>query len=1228
MQGWCWTRVLWWGVLCLVTPLSAFPQTTGSLRGVVVDGSGDLLAGVLVTVASPSRGVGDRGAVSDRGGAFLVTSLPVATDYSVRASLPGYAGVVVSDVEVSAGRATPLRIILQPEGAVRERVKVQARPPVVDLEDATTATRFGSEFVDALPILGRNYQDVLALAPGVSDVDGDGNPNIHGARDTDVVTLVDGVSTTDPLTGKVGAQLNIESIQEIEVKTAGVTAEFGRAQGGFANIITKSGGNEFQGALKFFWRGSALDGDGAGIDDPGLHAGVGESGLRDLTFNDYLPFLSLGGPIVKDRAWFYMAHEYIQKEKPVNALNLAFVEGVREFREFAKLTWQVSPSHRLALSVNYDPQELLNQGLNSFTRQETGYTTGQGGLVVTLKGTSVLSPVVSLETSLSSFDGRPTLDPNLGRDTNGNGILYFDRNGNGFRDASELDPGDDLDQDGIFDVFEDFATKPPNRILDKKVGEDLDGDGRVTSPFGCEGALREDQDCDGHLDNIEEDRNGDGFISIGEVDIDGDRRLDHGTEDRNGNGRLDDALRPTGLYPYGKLVPESPDREYRIDETLGVVSGPYYLDLSDRRKRVTLRQDLSIFLAGGRGMHDLRLGLAAERERFDRQTESGDVIAVRKDSCFLPASIGEDAELVCTAEDERPTLKALLPVEPVVDNRANALATALYFQDNYKPVPNVTIGLGLRFDREKTDSFGYSFFDPVTERAPFDRLNALMGFEVGKEEQFLGNNDGVQSQGVMSDPIFGGLGDVREATAYIIEPLRKAALGRLTRHHSAVAFISEVLPEVGDGDQLDEQQLAQLGVVAQQRESFSLTNNNLAPRLSFSWDPGADGRTKLFATWGRYYDKLFLSTIVGEEGPDYLDRYYFYDATGMDVRYGTHFFGYSPVLGGTPNHYAGRSISKSPPSTTQIDRALQTPFSDELTVGFQREIAPEVSLSLTYINRRFRDQLQDIDVNHSLRLDPGTGEPIDRLGNALVLAGGSKIKIPDGRPDLYIFNPFFNQVLRIGNFNEARYSAIEVELKRRLSRRWQMQGSYTYSRAVGDAEDFQSRLGNDPSSLESEFGSLDYDQRHVVKLITMVYFPRDVQLGSSLSWASGLPYSVISRFFALDNIDYQQYRTRFGYTVREPGSEPRFRSVQRNSERNDAAYNIDLSLKKSFVVGRSTAAASLEVSNLLNTDDLRIFTYEPNKNSDTARQALTGPLQVDGVRRFGRRLQLGVQFEF
>ena len=1224
-----------WGLIA--TP--AFAQTTGVIHGRVTNDMGDPLPGVVIVIGSDSHRIRARGTVTDTSGNFQVPGLPPARDYTVRASLPGFATVTLMDVAVSAGQLSGVSLTLQHESALREHVEVRARPGMIHLDETTTETRLTAEFIDALPLFGRNYQEVLTLAPGVSDVDGDGNPNIHGARDTDVITFVDGVSTTDPLTGKAGAQLNLESIQEIEIKTSAATAEFGRAQGGFANIITKSGGNQFEGAFKFFWRGSALDGDGAGIDDPRLHAGVGEAGLRDLRFNDYLPFLSLGGPLVKDRAWFFAASEYIQKQDPVNALNTAFVRELRELRQFLKLTWQATAAQRLSWSLNYDPQEFRNEGLNGFTRQESGYSTKAGGTVLTFKAVSILNPMAALESSLSNFDGRPALVPNLGRDTNGNGLLYDDRNGNGFQEASERDPGDDYDRDGRYDVFEDANH---NGTLGP--GEDRDGDGRLTPDFGCEGNSREDLDCDGRLDTVDEDTNGDGlliscFCPFNE-DLDHDGRLDRGTEDRNGNRILDDAVRPVGLYPYGRLEPQAPDRDYIIGQSIGIVSGPYFKEYSDRRGRVTLRQDLSIFVPLAEGSHDIKLGWALEREQFRRATKAGDILATFDPECWevidhYVVAHGPDEPFGRCTTTGQVTLKTLLPADPSVDNRATGTTGGLYVQDSIKPMANLSLGVGLRFDRERTDSFGYSFFDPSAERAPFDRLNALMGGEKLLDDFLQGNNDGLTNLGVLGDPIFSGQVSAEEATVSITDPIRVAAIGRLTRHHGDRAFLSTRLaalyPEIFAGPTLNLESLHALGVLPQMRETFALTNNNLSPRLSISWDPQAEGRTKMFATWGRYYDKLFLSTIVGEAGPDYLARYYYLDTTGVAVHYSQTSQGSTP-LSGTPNHYVGQFMSKAPPSATQVDRGLRTPFSDELTLGFEREIAAEVALSVSYISRRYRDQLQDIDVNHTLRFNSVSGEPLDLFGQVRRISGvgGVTRAVPDGRPDLYLLNPFFNQVLRVGNSNEARYRAIEVALRKRLSRRWQMQGSYTYSRAVGAAEDYQSKLGNDPSTVESEFGYLDYDQRHVVKAFATVYLPHEWQVGTSAAWASGLPYSIVSRFFALDNERYQQFRTRFGSTVVDPVTGPRFEAAARNSRRNDSTLDVNLNVRRSFVMGRTTAAAIVEIFNVLNSDDLRVFTYEPSRGEFKPGDGilLATPLQIDAERRFGRRFQIGLQIEF
>jgi hypothetical protein len=1259
------SRIVLPAIVFLAGGIPLLAQTMGEIRGRVLDEAGGPLSGMTVLVASRKAGISDRGALTDGGGAFRVPALPPASDYQVRAAGAGRTTVVISDLDVTAGRPTALTITLPTESALREQVKVRATPPVVNPDDTSTTTRFSSEFVDSLPILGRDYQDVLVLAPGVSDVDGDGNPNIHGARDTDVLTIVDGVTTTDPLTGKMGAQLNIESIQEIEVKTTGAGAEFGRAQGGTVNILTKSGGNDFAGSFKFYWRGSALDGDGAGQDDPRLHGGLGNIGLSDLTFNDYLPFLSLGGPLVKDRAWYYMTFEYISKEEPVNALSTAFVTGVREWRQFGKFTWQATPSQRLALSVNHDPQQYLNQGLNSLTAEETGYTLGAGGLLVTLRDTAVLSPTVALEGTIGWFEGKPDFLPNLGPDTNGNGVLFTPRNGDTFNSAFERDSGEDYDGDGHFDIFEDYI---PNGHLDYVENcnfwdyhlqmfvnkcdagagnpvifdEDLDHDHRLTPPGGCEGLTREDQDCDGHLDRIDEDLNHNGRFDPGE-DLDGDGRFDRGTEDRNGNKQLDDDPFPKTTYPYGHLAPYAPDRDYTVDLIRGAVNGPYFESYDDRRTRGTLRADLSLFTTGF-GTHDLKTGFLVEREGFHRVTDANNIVGLR-DPGFVtgvPADQFNNPGVTVDCNPYETTcsdpgvgrITVSLPLQGEVGQEASGLSAGIYVQDLWHPRPNLSVIAGLRFDRETANSDGYTFFDPRQERVRSDRLTSLAGAERGKDPVGAGNGDGVVSLGITADPILSDPSTTTWLNNTYLDPLNRAGITSFTMHRSAVDFQAPILASLfpglfQPGGQVDREALRQLGVPVQEPEAFTITNNNLSPRLAISWDPTSDGRSKVFASWGRYYDKLFLSSVVGEQGIERLVRYYVYDRDGLaPVKVPG-----APLL---PDHHIGSLLSKAPPSITQVDRQLQTPFSDETTIGFERELSPDLGLAVRYIRRQFREQLQDQDLNHQTRINPQTGGLLDEFGaKTLVVSETPGLpptvnRVPDGRPDLFVNDPFFNEVLRVGNYNDARYGAFEIELRRRLSRRWELTGSYAYSRATGQAEDFQSQLGNDPSTTQLEEGYLSFDQRHVVKLNGVAFLPNDWQLGGSTSWSSGLPYSLVSRFYALDDADYQQFRTLFGQVV--PGNQGIvFEPERRNSRRNGAVLDVNTRVSKNLVIGRTTAGLSLEVFNLLNRDELVISSIDPSRNAGfqpTGAATYGGPLQLDGTRRFGRRWQVGFQISF
>ncbi len=1264
------------GSLLLAFNIPVFAQATSGLKGKVVDKDGAPLPTARIALKNDSLGVNQQ-TVTDANGEFRIAPLPPGKGYVLEVSFPEMSTIKM-DVDITPGRTMTTTITLRPGSELQEKVRVTAQGEIVNTETTTTSTTFNSEFIDALPILGRNYQDVLTLAPGVSDVDGDGNPTIHGSRDTDVITLVDGVSTNDPLTGKRGQEINIDSIQEIEVKTAGATAEYGRGQGGFVTLVTKSGGNEFEGKFSFYWRSKIFDGDGAGIDDPTLHGGLGEIGLRDLKFNDFQPFLSLGGPLKKDKAWYYFTAEYIQVQEPVNALTQAFVRPTTEKRVFGKLSWDMSTNHKLQFTVTWDPQQYDNLGVDSFTAVEAGYTEKRGGLNLTLKETAVFNPNVFLETTVQHFATQPQAIPTLGADTNHNGILFIDRNKNGFIDATERDPGEDYDRDHAFDIFEDINH---NRVFD--AGEDRDQDGRLTrSGAGCEGVNREDVDCDGHPDLIweddnnnhqldkGEDRDGDGKLDYIDEDVNHNGKLDPGedrngndrfdtfdpkfpsihpyVEDRNGNQNLDDRPHPLNddpepLYPYGELSPIQRDRDYEIDQKTLRVSGPNAgaiptqrgsTDYTANEGRITLKEDLTVFVPDWHGQHDMKFGGVVERETYSQDTSLRPIL--------LPNATPPTANVI------QPRVGVLLPAENQVFNSATSTSFGVYAVDTFKPLPNLTLGMGMRFDREATDSFGYTPFDPVAQRALYDRLNALGGGERALDDKLLGNNDGIESWGYCQDPLFYDRGGTEgnacdhprriEANAddnynriaridQDLGNLKRVAPSRLTQHHTATtlaaASLKSLFPEAVridpvTGDEIiDREVLRERGSATfQEQEAFRLTNNNLAPRVSVSWDPWADSKTKVFANWGRYYDRLFLNTVVPEEGPDTISRYYLKDSNGVTAN-------------GMPDNGIGAPISKAPPSATQVDRGLQTPFSDELTIGFERELAPEISIRLTYINKKYRDQLQDRDINHSLRFDDATGLPLDQIGGLLTSnsgAGGtSAVRVMNRKPDLYIHNFFFNQVYFLSNINSARYKGLELQLTKRLSRKWQMDASYTYSRNLGFADSYDSQLGDDPATVPYTYGYQTDDQRHVVKFNAVTFLPHDWQVGGTAQWTSGLPYSVISFFPDLDNFDFQQVRFLYGHTPDTPtATNPgrTFEPSRRNDQRNDPILLINLHADKAFVLGKLNSKLFFDIQNILNRDYLRIYSYEP------AAPDRGGALQIISERNFGRRFQIGFQFEF
>jgi outer membrane receptor protein involved in Fe transport len=665
--------------------------------------------------------------------------------------------------------------------------------------------------------------------------------------------------------------------------------------------------------------------------------------------------------------------------------------------------------------------------------------------------------------------------------------------------------------------------------------------------------------------------------------------------DRDGDGRVD----------LGEFrSPLSPDLEYVVDQ-LGRATGAYPVDYRDSRRRFTLREDLSWYVADFFGTHDIKLGAVLENEGFEGNTLHRPQVSIP--STF--SSAGNDTQSP-SPFPQRGRVSAFLWYPANLNNHATGDNLGFYVQDTYKPLRNLTLGIGLRYDFEGLDTRGFTHFDPAAERRVYDGLMEVSGLDV---DPF----DAYDTYGLCGDPLVRcSAGTPNEGRlAVVFSDLRALAPRHLSRHQSVVDVSSPFLRSILGRDVTNEDLLG-AGVNARLPEPIRITNSNLAPRLSLAWDPAADGKTKVFASWGRYFDKLFLASVVWEQGPDFLSRYYQFDADGVDAA-------------GAPNHQMGDIITQSPLSAYQVDRGLRTPFSDEWTAGIERELAPEFSVSLTYIRRNYRDQLQDVDLNHYTRVDPNTGELMDTTG--LADCGGlfgtrtSCIWANDGLPDLFIHNFFLNRVFHLGNTNEQTYRGWELEFVRRLSRKWQMQASYTFSKAYGDAETYDSTIGDDASLTEYEPGYLNYDQRHVIKLNAIAYLPGDWRLGGAAQWSSGLPWSKVFEATSLDDAGYLLNRDLFGYIQRFNTGLVR---ENRNIHRNPAVYRFDVRLEKNFVIGRSSAAAFFEVYNLLNSNPIRVR----EERTYIVRSVLGGdpyPWTVlNGEREFGRRFQVGLRVDF
>jgi hypothetical protein len=368
--GWIAAVAILW--LLPTYALAQSQATTGVVEGAVVSGEGKTLAGATVVLRNLGTNL-KRSYVADDEGRFQAPLLPTG-EYELTAELTGYVPEA-STIKVSVGASVVVNIVMWTAGEV---IEISGKGSALDRRSAVS-TSFDSKAVEGLPNNGRNFLGLMTLTPGVTVVQGpDGDEiSVNGQRGIHNNVMVDGADFNNPFFGEQrGGQrpaftFNLDAVEQVVVTANGANAEFGRSGSGFVTVLTKSGTNDFSGTAHLFGKDDAISARGKKADgsiDP------------QYAFDQEQVGFTLGGPIVKDKAFFFTSVD-IQRGRSTKQTDPARIEqrvvdalaalgspnengSITRTNDarvaLAKIDWHLNPENLLTLRYNYTWSEQKN----------------------------------------------------------------------------------------------------------------------------------------------------------------------------------------------------------------------------------------------------------------------------------------------------------------------------------------------------------------------------------------------------------------------------------------------------------------------------------------------------------------------------------------------------------------------------------------------------------------------------------------------------------------------------------------------------------------------------------------------------------------------------------------------------------------------------------------------------------------------------------------------------
>jgi outer membrane receptor for ferrienterochelin and colicin len=375
-------RLLLATALIAVLAVGAQAQTTptGTLTGTVKDASGGVLPGVTVTAASPSL-QGTRSATTSANGDYIIPFLP-AGEYTVTFDLAGFQKQE-RKIRVRVAESIPLSAQLS-VSAITEELTVTAEAPADFTSAPTAAASYKADMIDKLPV-GRDIRGAVLLAPGTSDTGPGGNITFSGAMSYEGLFLINGVVANETLRNQSTLLFIEDAVEETKTSTAAISAEYGRFSGGVANMITKSGGNAFSGSFR-----TTFTNDKWTALTP-FEEDLAEDPRSDKVIPTYEA--TLGGPIFKDKLWFFGAARYEEQQDTATTVytNISYDNPVEDLRYEGKLTYAINQKHTLKGAYTKRNRKETNNTFGSVMDRDSFYDNEEPTSLLSANYTGVLS---------------------------------------------------------------------------------------------------------------------------------------------------------------------------------------------------------------------------------------------------------------------------------------------------------------------------------------------------------------------------------------------------------------------------------------------------------------------------------------------------------------------------------------------------------------------------------------------------------------------------------------------------------------------------------------------------------------------------------------------------------------------------------------------------------------------------------------------------------------------